>query len=467
MIWTPLLTSLTLPPDQSRSSWTFLAAVSESDEGAKSCFDQGLQLMADGDLGPSHCRGWEELWLGCQVEVSGAERLNRAVIGCLFYLLSALPFLGQVPSQFWGVSPGGLSNGGRKEDYLGHAFWDQDTWMYPTIALFYPTLARAILQYRVQTLEGAKYNAMRQGYKGVKFSWESAMSGREVCPEDIYGQQEIHINGDVIQAFQLYLYLTQDLEFFKKGRGGEVVWGVADFWTSRVTWSSEEQSYHIKGVMPPDEYHYDVDNSVYTNAVVRRNDLEAYGPVTNPNGPAMTWSMFAVGWMELGKAEEAQTFLKRCFENIQAPFHVWSESSDGSGCVNFLTGMGGFLQAVVCGFTGFRVKRMCLTFDPILPDEISELSLKGVSYLGNKMTWQVKEKELSVTLWEQAKDAGKRCPLKVVLRSGRVIPLCPGQTVTFPRESGEVRLSFQVVQMVVQNRSTHCRIHSRQHALSF
>lgn len=35
------------------------------------------------------------------------------------------------------------------------------------------------------------------------------MSGREVCPEDIYGQQEIHINGDVTLAFQHYLYLTE------------------------------------------------------------------------------------------------------------------------------------------------------------------------------------------------------------------------------------------------------------------
>ena len=45
-------------------------------------------------------------------------------------------------------------------------------------------------------------------WQGLKFPWESALSGREVCPEDIYGQQEIHINGDVTLAFQNYLYLT-------------------------------------------------------------------------------------------------------------------------------------------------------------------------------------------------------------------------------------------------------------------
>jgi len=45
--------------------------------------------------------------------------------------------------------------------------------------------------------------------QGIKFPWESAVSGREVCPEDIYGEQEIHINGDVSLTFQHYLYLTR------------------------------------------------------------------------------------------------------------------------------------------------------------------------------------------------------------------------------------------------------------------
>lgn len=32
-----------------------------------------------------------------------------------------------------------------------------------------------------------------------------------MCPDDVYGQQEIHINGDVALAFQNYLYLTEVL----------------------------------------------------------------------------------------------------------------------------------------------------------------------------------------------------------------------------------------------------------------
>lgn len=387
--------------------------------------------------------------------------------------------------------------------------------MYPAVALFYPRLARAVLEYRVRTVDGARDNAQRQGYKGLKFPWESAVTGREVCPEDIYGQQEIHINGDVTLAFQHYLYLSQDLSMFTEGQGSQVIWGVADYWASRVTWSSEDHKCHLLGVMPPDEYYYNVNNSVYTNTVaklslefavelaellqhpvpaewqqvaehikipfddesqyhpefdgyikghavkqadtvmlgyplglpmsseIRRNDLEAYEPVTDPNGPAMTWGMFAIGWLELGEAERAQRLLEKCFKNIQGPFQVWSESSDGSGAVNFLTGMGGFLQAVVFGYTGFRVQKECLAFSPLLPTDISELCIRGINYLGNQLDWLLRTNEVCVILRENASQAKltKSYNLEVFLKaSGTTIPLTPGKPVTFPREPGCVRI---------------------------
>ncbi|XP_035763036.1 protein-glucosylgalactosylhydroxylysine glucosidase [Neolamprologus brichardi] len=350
-------------------------------------------------------------------------------------------------------------------------------------------------------------------FEGLKFPWESAVSGREVCPEDIYGQQEIHINGDVTLAFRHYLYLTEDLSMFREGLGSEVIYGVADYWVSRVTWKPEDQKYHLDGVMPPDEYYYNVNDSVYTNTVaklglqfavelaellqhpapkewqavaeyikipfdeehqyhpeydgyikghpvkqadtvllgyplglpmspeVRRNDLEAYEPVTNPHGPAMTWGMFAIGWLELGEAEKAQLLLEKCFNNIQGPFQVWSESSDGSGAVNFLTGMGGFLQAVLFGYTGFRVQKDCLAFSPLLPNDVCELCVRGVNYLGSQMDWLLRKEEVCIILREQEGSPGntKPCNLQVVLKaSGTKIPLTPGQPVTFPREPGYV-----------------------------
>lgn len=34
---------------------------------------------------------------------------------------------------------------------------------------------------------------------------------------------------------------------FTEGRGSEVIYGVADYWVSRVTWKPEDQKYHLLG----------------------------------------------------------------------------------------------------------------------------------------------------------------------------------------------------------------------------
>lgn len=94
-------------------------------ESAEASFDEGLSLMASGNLRPSHENAWKEMWLQSKVEVTGSENLCKAVVGCMFYLLSAFPSIHDTSRSFGGVSPGGLSNGGDGQDYWGHVFWDQ------------------------------------------------------------------------------------------------------------------------------------------------------------------------------------------------------------------------------------------------------------------------------------------------------------------------------------------------------
>lgn len=263
--------------------------------------------------------------------------------------------------------------------------------------------------------------------------------------------------------------------------------------------------------MPPDEYHYSVDNSVYTNAVaqrslnfaadvardfqipvpeewqevakkvkvpfdgarnyhpeydgyspgkkvkqadvvllgypmmypmspeVRRNDLEMYEPVTELDGPAMTWSMFAVGWMELKEIQRAQSQLSKCFNNITEPFKIWVENSDGSGAVNFLTGMGGFLQAILFGYTGFRITKSSLNFDPICPDNISKLKVTGVSYLGSKLNFTLTKENVRIKVTKSSRDP-QLSPLEAVLvASGHRIPLPEGQSISFAIAAGWIQ----------------------------
>ncbi|NXF89623.1 PGGHG glucosidase, partial [Eubucco bourcierii] len=516
MLWTPVPPALTLPEEEQERSWEFLTAVAESEEEVKRSYSQGLALAAAGSLHSSHVHAWAALWQGCCIDLEGPLPLRQALYGCLYYLLSSIPPQGDSGFLFHGISPGGLSNGTQGEDYWGHVFWDQDTWMFPNVLLFYPGAARAMLEYRIRTLEGARRNARDQGYQGAKFPWESAATGREVCPEEIYGAQEIHITGDVLMAFEQYYYTTQDQKLFREDGGWKLVGAVAQYWCSRMVWSEQEQCYHIKGVMPPDEYHHQVDNSVYTNAVaqrslnfaadvardfsvpvpeewvehakkvkvpfdeerkyhpeydgyspgelvkqadvvllgyplmhpmsseVRRNDLEMYEPVTELAGPAMTWSMFAVGWLELKEVQRAQSQLSKCFNNITEPFKIWVENSDGTGAVNFLTGMGGFLQAVLFGYTGFRITRCSLRFNPAFPEDINKLEVTGVSYLGNKLKFTITKEEMRIEVTVPAQDP-LASPLEAVLQeSGQRFPLCEGQSISFPMAAGWIqRLSTE------------------------
>ncbi|KAG8125603.1 hypothetical protein E2320_020931 [Naja naja] len=211
-----------------------------------------------------------QLWEGCCVDVDGPLPFSQAIYGCLYYLLSAIPPLGSANFPFSGISPGGLSNGTSGEDYWGHVFWDQDTWIYPNILLFYPEAACAILKYRIRTLE-EHYTTHGNKDTRCKVSLGECSNGPEVCPEKIYGDEEIHINGDVMLAFEQYFCITQDLKLFQQEGGWDVVQAITQYWCSRVVWNCEEENYHIVGVMPPDEYHCTVDNSVYTNAVARRS----------------------------------------------------------------------------------------------------------------------------------------------------------------------------------------------------
>ncbi|NXL81052.1 PGGHG glucosidase, partial [Leptocoma aspasia] len=512
MLWTPIPQSLTLGGEERERCWEFLTAVAGGEEEVKRSYSAGLALVAAGSLHRSHVRAWAALRRGCSVELDGPLALRQALHGCLYYLLSAIPPRDSPGVPFHGISPGGLSNGTRGEDYWGHVFWDQDTWMFPNILLLCPEAARAILQYRLRTLEGARRNAQEQGYEGAKFPWESAATGREVCPEEIYGAQEIHVTGDVLMAFEQYYCTTRDQQLFREDGGWELVEAVAQYWCSRMVWSEEEQLYHIRGVMPPDEYHSQVDNSAYTNAVarrslnfaadmardlllpvpeewedrarkikvpfdeerkyhpeydgyspgepvkqadvvllgfplmhpmsaeVRRNDLEMYEPVTDPAGPAMTWSMFAVGWLELKELQRAWSQLEKCFSNITEPFKVWVENSDGSGAVNFLTGMGGFLQVVLFGFTGFRITRSGLLFDPAFPDLITKLKVSSVSYLGNKLEVTISREEIRLEVTERSREP-RAPPLEAVLGSGQRFPLWEGQSVSFPTAPGWIQRS--------------------------
>lgn len=65
----------------------------------------------------------------------------------------------------------------------------------------------------------------------------------------------------------------------------------------------------------------------------------------------MTWAMHVVAWLELREPVKAAEIWNQSWANAKMPFGVWTETPTG-GTTNFITGAGGFLQALLFGYGG-------------------------------------------------------------------------------------------------------------------
>ncbi|CAK1544235.1 unnamed protein product [Leptosia nina] len=164
------------------------------------------------------------------------------------------------------------------------------------------------------------------------------------------------------------------------------------------------------------------------NISTRANDLLYYESVTRNSGPAMTWSMHAIGQLQLEDNLKAATLFNRSYEAyVREPFKIWSElRRPDVGAVNFFTGMGGFLQALLFGYAGISVHldKMVIA-KPQLPPEATKFKIRGIKYLGAHLTleMQVAGTTLSVTSLDD------QWPLTMF--NGKYnITLVPGLTVT-------------------------------------
>ncbi|KAK3591601.1 hypothetical protein CHS0354_013784 [Potamilus streckersoni] len=451
----------------------FLMSVSPFKNESRFYVEEGLQLFFGKVFEYNHTMAWSQIWSKGRLDMEGDKTIATMNYACLYYILSSLPSE-ETSCQFVGLSPGDLAHGAKEQDYQGHVFWDQETWMYPPILALHADMAKTIVGTRIRTLGSAIQIAENRGYRGAQYPWESAFTGFPSSPSPETLTYEQHITGDIALAFRQYLMITRDTDILTNGGLLEAVMNISEFWASRVIHNGPKNRYEILDVMPPDEYHWPVNNSVYTNCIaqialllpkyamgllhqkapvkyeeiankmyipfdnqlqyhpeydgytpnvtvkqadvvllgyplmvnmtptVRKNDLVMYEKVT-PGGPAMTWGMFAIGWLELGDSKKADDLFRRQLLNAQAPFNVWTESSSGDGAVNFITGMGGYLQSIIYGYGGFRLYSEKLDLNPIMPDGITRFNITGFDYLQGSLDFSFQNDIMTVTLTSAAK----------------------------------------------------------------
>lgn len=184
----------------------------------------------------SHVAAIEELNIP-GIEVEGNLELARVVNSSMYALLGAY----RNDSRYSSAPEGLVST-----RYSGHAFWDVETWQWPTWLVFWPDQASAALQYRVDLMEQAAENTAHlsvwlhdftpsspmdqfkpKRLEGLRFPWESALAGIEQCsPND-----ENHIVGDIALAFRQYWRATHNVTWLKTS-GFPVIEGIARYYST-------------------------------------------------------------------------------------------------------------------------------------------------------------------------------------------------------------------------------------------
>ncbi len=173
------------------------------------------------------------------------------------------------------------------------------------------------------------------------------------------------------------------------------------------------------------------------------NDLAVYDPLTDPAGPAMTWSVFAIGWMNVHNYSRASALFQRGYvNNVNPPFNVWSEVPHGRGTINFITGAGGFLQSALFGALGMRIKAPCaLAFDPPPPSVVGVASVTAMRAESLHLCgWRVAQRVTAGTMAFRvvevaaAAAAGGAGALELGLANGTVVRLREaGDAAVVPR----------------------------------
>ncbi|MHB8625797.1 MAG: glycoside hydrolase family 65 protein [Aggregatilineales bacterium] len=240
-------------------------------DNARSTLDSAEHTGYDA-LFAEHVAEWAKYWHDSDVEIDGDELAQRAIRFTTYHVLIAAPRHDEHAS----IGAKTLSGPG----YKGHVFWDTELFIVPLLTLTQPRLARNLLMYRYYTLQGARNKAKEAGYEGAMYPWEATDTGEETTPRwtNPYpdgaririwtGDNEQHISTDITYAVLQYWRWTEDAEFFVH-YGAEIVLDTAVFWGSRVEFNAKESRYELSQQIGPDEYHENINNSVFTNSVVR------------------------------------------------------------------------------------------------------------------------------------------------------------------------------------------------------
>jgi trehalose/maltose hydrolase-like predicted phosphorylase len=174
------------------------------------------------------------------------------------------------------------------------------------------------------------------------------------------------------------------------------------------------------------------------SSAMAQNDLNYYVPRTDPGGPSMSDSVNEIDTSALGSPGCASyVYTERSYEPfIRDVFDQFSETRTG-GAFTFMTGIGGFLQEFLYGYSGLRWGSSDVSLDPSLTSQIGGIVLHDVSWQGRVFTVSIGQTTTTVTL-----NSGSTLPVKTPSGT-QTIPT--GRSVTLPTRRPDLDPTTDVV----------------------
>jgi hypothetical protein len=128
-------------------------------------------------------------------------------------------------------------------------------------------------------------------------------------------------------------------------------------------------------------------------------DLNYYVPRTDPTGPSMSDAVNAIDSSALGTAGcSSYVYTLRSYQPfIRDVFSQFSETRTG-GAFTFMTGIGGFLQEFLYGYSGLRWQPKALRLAPSLTSQLRGIVLRGLVWRGRRLTVSIGQRTTTVTL---------------------------------------------------------------------
>jgi len=245
---------------------------SDSLENSTADFSDAVGLKYE-ELKNEHISAWEKVWENSDVVIEGDTDAQLALRYSIYHLCSIAPH----NTDKCGIPARGLSG----QVYKGAAFWDTEMFMLPFFQFTDAKVARNLLKYRVNTLEGAKRKAKEFGLEGAFFAWESQETGDDACTlfnvTDIFTNRplrtyfkdkQIHVSADIVFAMWDYCRTTGDYTLLRDG-GLKLMYECLWFFYTYSVFKPHKNRYEILDVVGPDEYHERVNNNAFTNVMVK------------------------------------------------------------------------------------------------------------------------------------------------------------------------------------------------------